>query len=448
MPLPSAISTAVDVLEKAGYDCWLVGGCVRDAVMGIEPHDYDITTSSTPEETIRAFSGYRIIETGIKHGTVTVIIDGEQIEITTFRVDGDYLDNRRPSSVSFTRSIEDDLRRRDFTINAMAYNPEKGLLDLFGGCEDIEKAVIACVGNAEERFQEDGLRILRALRFASRLGFSMEENTDRAVRRLSHLLCGISVERVFSELCGIICGAFAGRTVLEYADVISVFIPELREIIGFEQKSRYHCFDALEHTCRAIDASPQDRLVRLALLLHDIGKPQARVAGADGYDHYYGHQDISAQMADDILLRLKSDGRTRRIVTKIIKMHDRTIVPDEKRAKRLLRELPVEEVRILLEVKAADRLAHASGYNDPSEIYEMGRIVESIALKDECISVSALAIGGREIMELGVKPGPVVGTILERLLDEVINGKTANEKELLIEQAKIIIAKLTDGAVE
>ncbi len=445
MYIPAPIAFAIERLDRAGYEGWLVGGCVRDAVMGIAPHDYDITTSASPEETMAVFSDLRTIETGLKHGTVTVIIDGEQVEITTFRVEGEYLDNRHPSSVSFTRSVEEDLKRRDFTVNAMAYHPEKGLLDLFGGCDDIRGKVIACVGSAEERFNEDGLRILRALRFASRLGFSLDDDTDLAVRRLSGLLRGISAERIYSELCGILMGDNAGGIILRYAETLATVIPELKEIIGFAQNSRYHCYDVLEHTCRAIDAAPKERLVRLALLLHDIGKPRARSTGKDGFDHYICHEKHSAEMADDILVRLRADGHTRRTVVKLIAGHSLNIIPDERHAKRLLREYSFEEARLLLEVKKADRIAHAPGYDDPEDICAMLEIVDRLETGGACFSLDSLAVGGRDMISLGMKPGKAVGEVLNRLLDMVINGEVPNDREPLMKRAEKMIARITNG---
>lgn len=445
MELPQGIATVLDILEKAGHEGWLVGGCVRDAVMGVVPHDYDITSSSVPDEILSIFEGYRVVETGLKHGTVTVLIEGEAVEITTFRMDGDYLDNRHPSEVRFTRNIEEDLGRRDFTVNAMAYHPRKGLLDLFGGCDDIRCGVIRCVGDAGQRFREDGLRIMRALRFASRLGFELERETDRAVRELSGLLGGISAERLYSELCGILMGRNAGEIILRYAQVIAVFIPELKEIAGFAQNSKYHCWDVLEHTCRAIDGAPLDRTVRLALLLHDLGKPKACFRGNDGYDHYAGHEEISADMADEILVRLRADGLTRRTVVKLISMHDCTVIPDERHAKRLLRKLSYDEARLLMDLKIGDRSAHAPEFSDNSDILCMRQLIDELEERGECLSLSALAIGGRELIALGMKPGKAIGDVLDRLLETVVNGEVENEREALTELARRIIQNTPDG---
>lgn len=442
MELPDSIKKALDIIDSAGYECWLVGGCVRDAVMGIKPHDYDITVSSTPEETMAVFDGCRIIETGLKHGTVTVLIDGEPIEITTYRVEGEYLDNRHPSEVSFTRCIEDDLKRRDFTINAIAYHPDRGLLDLFGGVRDIENKTIRCVGNSVERFEEDGLRILRALRFASRLGFSLDDETEQAIFLRAGLLSSISAERIYSELCGILCGSQAGSIIQEYAAVFSVFIPEMREIIDFPQNSKYHCFDVLGHTCKAIDSSVPDILVRLSLLLHDIGKPRACFRGSDGYDHFFGHEEISAEMADTILKRLRADGHTRRTVVKLIGMHDRAVVPNRRNARRFLRELSYEEAMLLMEIKLGDMLAHAEGFRDTAGIMEMKSLITDIHAQSGCFSLSSLAVKGDDLISLGMEPGKNIGIILNRLLDMVINEEIENESDALLKKAVSIAEEI------
>lgn len=444
MELPAYTLTALDRLDAAGHKGWLVGGCVRDAVMGVQPHDYDITTSSTPEETIDAFEGFHVIETGLKHGTVTVMIDHQPVEITTFRVESEYLDNRHPSGVSFTRRIEDDLLRRDFTMNAMAYRPDEGLLDLYGGRQDIADGVIRCVGDAAARFDEDGLRILRALRFASRLGFRLEESTHAAVLSRAHLLKGISAERIYSELCGILLGDNAGAIIKAYAEVLAVVIPELGEIIGFEQHSKYHCWDVLEHTCRAVDNSCPDLSVRLALLLHDIAKPRTCFRGEDGYDHYHGHPELSAQMADAVLRRLKTDTRTRERVVRLIDMHDCTVVPDVRRAKRLLRQMSCEDALLLMEVKNGDRLAHAEPYRDISEICAMKQLIVEIDRQSPCLTVADMALGGADLIAMGMKPGRAMGQLLNELLEMVINDCIPNEKDALASQARLMMEEYTE----
>jgi len=436
MKLPVYVLEALERLDKAGHKGWLVGGCVRDAVMGVEPHDYDIATSALPEETVEAFKDCHVIGTGLKHGTVTAVLSGQPIEITTFRVESEYLDNRHPSSVSFTRRIEDDLCRRDFTINAMAYRPDDGLLDLFGGRKDIENGVIACVGEPAERFGEDGLRIMRALRFASRLGFKLEEKTKTAVLSCADLLRGISAERLFSELCGLIVGRNAWRIVMDYADVLARFIPEIKPLIGFDQNNRYHCYDLLEHTCRAMENSPDDLIVRLALLLHDIGKPVVCFTGEDGYCHYHGHEPEGARMANDILLRLRAPNRIRESVVRLIELHDSAVIADSRHARRLLSRLSFEDANRLLDVKTGDRYAHAEGHRDVSVINSMREIISKINEQEQCFSLNSMAIGGRELIAMGMKPGRAVGRVLESLLEMVISEEIPNEKDALLEAAR------------
>ena len=329
MILPENISCALDMLESAGHEAWVVGGCVRDSLMGIIPHDYDITTSALPAETEQVFAGYRLIETGLKHGTVTVLADGSPIEITTYRVDGEYRDSRRPERVTFTRNIRDDVSRRDFTMNGIAYNPKQGYFDEFGGAEDIKAGVIRCIGKPEKRFREDALRILRGLRFSASLGFEIEENTARAMHDTRELLNKISAERVFSELCGLLTGRNSHRNIFrvltEFRDIAAVIIPEFRECSGFVQHSRFHCFDVYEHCVMSaqkaaeISADSECRLpLTLAMLLHDIGKPQRFTLGEDGEGHFYGHAAVSADIAEDILRRLKCSNALRERVCGIV----------------------------------------------------------------------------------------------------------------------------------
>ena len=322
MVLPENISRALDMLESAGHEAWVVGGCVRDSLMGIIPHDYDITTSALPTETEQVYAGYRLIETGLKHGTGTVLADGSPIEITTYRVDGEYRDSRRPERVTFTRNIRDDVSRRDFTMNGIAYNPKQGYFDEFGGAEDIKAGVIRCIGKPERRFREDALRILRGLRFSASLGFEIEENTARAMHDTRELLNKISAERGFSELCGLLTGRNSHRNIFrvltEFRDIAAVIIPEFRECTGFVQHSRFHCFDVYEHCVMSaqkaaeISAGSECRLtLTLAMLLHDIGKPQRFTLGEDGEGHFYGHAAVSANIAEDILRRLKCSNALR-----------------------------------------------------------------------------------------------------------------------------------------
>lgn len=451
MVLPENISRALDMLESAGHEAWVVGGCVRDSLMGIIPHDYDITTSALPAETEQVFAGYRLIETGLKHGTVTVLADGSPIEITTYRVDGEYRDSRRPERVTFTRNIRDDVSRRDFTMNGIAYNPKQGYFDEFGGAEDIKAGVIRCIGKPEKRFREDALRILRGLRFSASLGFGIEENTARAMHDTRELLNKISAERVFSELCGLLTGRNSHRNIFrvltEFRDIAAVIIPEFRECTGFVQHSRFHCFDVYEHCVMSaqkaaeISAGSECRLpLTLAMLLHDIGKPQRFTLGEDGEGHFYGHAAVSADIAEDILRRLKCSNALRERVCAIVRYHDVPLSDTDKSVRRLLRKYGLETVRDIC-------LAHIC--DDSAKTPECaGRCGEWCAVLSRaealapscCLTLKDLAVDGKALSGL-MEPSPEMGKTLKFLLDEVINGNFPNEREFLLKEAAKYIAK-------
>lgn len=451
MVLPENISRALDMLESAGHEAWVVGGCVRDSLMGIIPHDYDITTSALPTETEQVFAGYRLIETGLKHGTVTVLADGSPIEITTYRVDGEYRDSRRPERVTFTRNIRDDVSRRDFTMNGIAYNPKQGYFDEFGGAEDIKAGVIRCIGKPEKRFREDALRILRGLRFSASLGFEIEENTARAMHDTRELLNKISAERVFSELCGLLTGRNSHRNIFrvltEFRDIAAVIIPEFRECTGFVQHSRFHRFDVYEHCVMSaqkaaeISADSECRLpLTLAMLLHDIGKPQRFTLGEDGEGHFYGHAAVSADIAEDILRRLKCSNALRERVCTIVRYHDVPLSDTDKSVRRLLRKYGLETVRDIC-------LAHIC--DDSAKTPECaGRCGEWCAVLSRaealapscCLTLKDLAVDGKALSGL-MEPSPEMGKTLKFLLDEVINGNFPNEREFLLKEAAKYIAK-------
>lgn len=450
MVLPENISRALDMLESAGHEAWVVGGCVRDSLMGIIPHDYDITTSALPTETEQVFAGYRLIETGLKHGTVTVLADGSPIEITTYRVDGEYRDSRRPERVTFTRNIRDDVSRRDFTMNGIAYNPKQGYFDEFGGAEDIKAGVIRCIGKPEKRFREDALRILRGLRFSASLGFEIEENTARAMHDTRELLNKISAERVFSELCGLLTGRNSHRNIFrvltEFRDIAAVIIPEFRECTGFVQHSRFHRFDVYEHCVMSaqkaaeISADSECRLpLTLAMLLHDIGKPQRFTLGEDGEGHFYGHAAVSADIAEDILRRLKCSNALRERVCTIVRYHDVPLSDTDKSVRRLLRKYGLETVRDIC-------LAHIC--DDSAKTPECaGRCGEWCAVLSRaealapscCLTLKDLAVDGKALSGL-MEPSPEMGKTLKFLLDEVINGNFPNEREFLLKEAAKYIA--------
>lgn len=440
--LPMPVSRALSVLEVCGYEAYIVGGCVRDSLLGRTPNDWDITTNATPDEMKACFADFRVIETGIRHGTLTVIMDGIQLEITTYRNDGEYLDNRHPVQVTFSKKVEDDLARRDFTVNAMAYHPQKGLVDLFGGREDLQAGVIRCVGDAKTRFEEDGLRILRAIRFASVLNFEIAEDTANAIHTCRGLLSGIAAERVREEFCKLICGSGAVRILREYIDVIAVFLPELERCVGFEQNTKYHCYDVFEHTLQAVALCDSDDLItRLGVLLHDIGKPSCYTEDEQG-GHFKGHAPVGVEITREILSRLRFDNETVRRMELLVEWHDIPLSAEKKRVKRLMQKISDADILRLLEIKRCDRLAHAPDYRElPPELELIPAVMDEIRAEDACLSLRTLAVGGDDLMALGIPKGKAVGQMLQILLDEVIEERLPNEKDALIGFAEEHIKK-------
>lgn len=442
MEMPRAVATAIARLTAAGFDAYAVGGCVRDSLLGRVPNDWDITTSARPEETAAVFADCRTVETGIKHGTLTVIMDGMPLEITTFRNDGEYADNRHPVKVTFSTCVEDDLSRRDFTVNAMAYHEGRGLVDLFGGREDLSRRVIACVGDPTTRFGEDGLRILRAIRFAAVLDFEIAPDTARAVHECRHLLKNIAAERIREEFCKLICGVGAVRILREYHDVIAEFIPELKACVGFEQNSKYHQYDVFEHSLRALEQCKTDDLItRLSILLHDIGKPLTYTEDERG-GHFSGHAARGVKLTEKIMRRLRFDNETLETVTRFVERHDIPIEAEEKAVKRLMRHMSEENILRLMEIKRCDRLAHAPEHSTPSPALEqIPIIVRRLLEADACLSLKTLRIKGDDLLSLGVPAGKELGKLLSELLDAVIDGELENDREVLIKAAKMRIGK-------
>ncbi len=439
MQIPSQIEEILGKLETAGYEAYIVGGCVRDEIMGKTARDYDITTSAEPGETERVFSDCRFIETGLKHGTVVVLYKGLSVEITTYRIDGDYPDGRHPEKVSFSRNLKDDLARRDFTMNAIAYSPKRGLADVFGGEEDIKARVIRCVGDPEKRFSEDALRILRALRFSAVLGFDIEESTKKAIFGKKETLQRVSKERTFSELKQLLCGVNVKSVLLEYREILAEIVPELKTMFDFEQGSKYHDSTLFVHTARAVEAAPQREEMRLAMLLHDIGKPVCRSTDENGECHYYGHAEKSVQIADKILRDLKCDNLLRTRVCEIIKYHDMPLDNSEKTIKRRLAKYGGELFRDIMEAHIADDSAKAPFTLPRTQTArEAIRIAEIISKDEPCLSLRSLAINGNDLKQL-MKPSALMGEILEKLLDEVVDGVLENEKSALLERAKQLI---------
>lgn len=440
--LPTPVARALSVLEACGYEGYAVGGCVRDSLIDRTPNDWDITTNATPEQMKACFRNFRVIETGIRHGTLTVIIDGTQLEITTYRNDGEYLDNRHPVQVTFSEKIEDDLSRRDFTVNAMAYHPQKGLVDLFGGRKDLEARIIRCVGDAQTRFEEDGLRILRAIRFASVLNFEIDEDTAKAIHNCRNLLAGIAAERIREEFCKLICGRGAVRILRDYIDVVSVFLPELDRCVGFEQNTKYHCYDVFEHTLHALELyRGNDLITALGILLHDIGKPLCYTEDEQG-GHFKGHAPVGVEITREVLGRLRFDNETIRRMELLIEWHDIPLSAEKKRVKRLMQKLTDADILRLLEIKRCDRLAHAVDYQElPPELAVIPSVMEEIRAEDACLSLRTLAISGNDLMALGIPRGKQIGEMLQSLLDDVIEERLPNEKNALLHAAKARIKK-------
>lgn len=437
--IPSGANEIIHSLQNNGYEAFLCGGAVRDSILNRPIHDYDITTSATPDEMMKVFKDKRIIETGLQHGTITILIDGEAYECTTYRIDGNYSDSRRPDSVTFTQSLEEDLKRRDFTINAMAYNDEVGLVDPFNGMEDIEHYKIRCVGRAEDRFSEDALRILRAIRFASQLGFVLEPDTDWNISKMYKNLENISIERINSEFCKIaVSSDFCVQMVL-YHEVFSLFIPEIKSMIKFPQNNPYHVYDVWNHTVHAIEYCESDDLVtRLAVFFHDIGKPHCYQDGEDGIRHFKGHGRVSADMTDEIMKRLRFDNDTREKVVELVYYHDATFEVGKKYVKRWLNKIGEEQFRRLLNVRKADIKAQADIDQETrlQKIDNIGYILEEVLQDDECFSLKDLAVNGKDLIAIGYKSGKEIGEILNNLLDLVISGEYINEKEKLLEVAE------------
>lgn len=434
--LPKEIESIIDRLEQSGFEAYAVGGCVRDIIMGRTPKDYDVATSALPEQVKECFGDLKVIETGIKHGTVTVVSGGGNVEVTTFRTDGEYSDHRRPDSVSFSSRIEDDLARRDFTINAMAYNPKKGLVDLYGGQEDMFLKRLACVGEPRERFGEDALRIMRALRFASELGFNIESKTAGAIHEMKELLDKISAERISRELVLLLCGVNTFKVLTEFSDVLAVIIPEIKPCIGFAQRNKYHAYDVWTHIAAAVGNSKPQPDVRLALMLHDISKPLCFKSDDEGNGHFYGHEKLSAEMSETILRRLRFPSDTVSRVTRLVRYHYASPVDDERVVKKLLSALGEEDFFLLTEVMKGDNLAKKDFCIERVHVVEaMEKTAERLIAEKQCFKLSDLAVNGNDVAELGYN-GREIGAALEKLLNGVIDGKLVNERNALLEYAR------------
>ena len=435
--IPRYVSTVIERLLKYEYDAYIVGGCVRDSLMDVEPHDYDVCTNCTPDRMVEIFSDFHTIETGLKHGTLTVMSEHLPVEVTTYRSDGEYTDHRRPDTVKFETDLREDLRRRDFTINAMCYNNSDGIVDLFDGQKDLKMRVIRCVGNAEDRFEEDALRILRALRFASVLDFEIEEYTAAAMRKKAHLLSAISAERIFSELKKLICGKAARRILMDHSDLISVIIPEIAPCIGCAQNNIHHCFDVYEHICHSVENIEPNEDLRLAMLFHDIGKPQKKTTDDNGQDHFKLHQLASADLAEQILCRLKCSNKTLNTVKALVAEHDNRIPPKRRTVKRFIAKYDYDFFTDWLKVRRADTLAQSDHLRAEklAELDELATLGEQIKADMCCLKVTDLAINGHDVMSLGYK-GAEIKAVLNFALDAVIDEIAENEHDALIAYIK------------
>ena len=436
--IPADANELIHTLQNNGHSAYIVGGCVRDSILGRIPHDYDICTSATPSEMLEIFKDKKIIETGLQHGTVTVVVNGEPYEITTYRIDGIYSDNRRPDTVTFTDKLVEDLRRRDFTINAMAYNDKEGLIDPFNGMEDIKYKKISCVGCAEDRFGEDALRILRAIRFAAQLEFTIMPGTDREIHKQYKNLKNISIERINSEFCKIASSDDFCVELLLYKDVFSLFISELKDMFDFPQNNPWHIWDVFGHTIHAVEYCDSDDLVvRLAVFFHDFGKPHSYQDGEDGIRHFKGHGKVSADMTDSIMKRLRFDNETRNNVVELVYYHDATFEVGKKYVKRWLNKIGEKQFRRLLQVKKADNKAQNLELSSDriEELEEIELLIDKVLQEDECFSLKDLAVNGKDLMGVGYKAGKELGNTLNKLLQLVIDGDCPNEKEKLLQEA-------------
>ncbi len=435
MEIPENVQAVLKTLEAAGHEAWCVGGCVRDALMGRSPEDWDVTSSARPEETLALF-GHRGLPTGLKHGTVTVKTEEGPVEVTTYRIDGTYRDHRRPETVAFSRSLDEDLARRDFTVNAMARNLRGELRDPFGGREDLRRGILRCVGEPDRRFQEDALRILRGLRFAATLGLGIEPGTAAAVRRNRDGLRNIAAERIQAEFFKLLPGKDAAEVLRGCPEAFGVFWPELLAMVGFCQRNRHHCFDVWEHTLHALAAAPGDLVLRCTMLLHDVGKPDSFTLDEQGVGHFYGHPAVSCDLADKMLRRLKCAAEFRETVVRLVEWHDRDIPRTDKSIRRALRILGEEDLRRLILVKRADNLGQAPAYWDrQKELDKAEEILDKLLAEDACFSLKQLALKGGDLLALGLS-GPAVGKALEELLEKVIDGVLPNDREALLEHVR------------
>lgn len=438
MHIPFEIAFVLDRLTEKGHQAYLVGGAVRDRIMQRPNSDYDITSSASPDEVKAAFPEYTVLETGIRHGTVTVLMGDYPVEITAFRSESGYSDGRHPDKVTFVKSLKEDLGRRDFTVNAIAYNKKTGYHDPYGGIADINSRLIRCVGDPEERFNEDHLRILRAARFASTLGFAVEKETAIAMHKGCESVATVAKERIFSELCKLLCGENVKSVLTEFSDLIFTIIPELKWEYGFDQNNPNHCFTLYEHTVNTVSYVEPKLHLRLAMLLHDIAKPMCETRDEYGISHYKGHPEAGVTVAQTVLKRLKAPTALINTVCTLIRYHDiRYKATDRVAVKRLIGKVGIKTVRDILKLRKADTLSQSPRYYYRLDgLNKLSELVNELEGMDAAFTVRDLALSGRDIIALGVREGPQVGKILNETLEDVISDKVENEKFILISHIK------------
>ena len=441
LKLPAPVSDLLGRLTRAGFSAYVVGGCVRDSLLGLDPHDWDICTSALPDQMQAVFHDQRTVETGLKHGTLTVVMDHVPYEVTTYRVDGDYSDHRHPDSVVFVDDLTKDLARRDFTVNAMAWSPDAGLQDPFDGQRDLSAKLIRCVGGPEQRFEEDALRVLRALRFASVYDFTIEPDTAAALRKKAPDLKHVAGERIREELLKLLCGKAAGRILREYPEVLAEIIPEIRPMIGYDQENHHHSYDLWEHTVRGIEGVPADPVLRLTMLLHDTGKPAVRTTDEKGEGHYYGHPRVSEEIARRTAEALRLDNAFRERLCILVRHHDtplRTqsgaINTDRSFLLRRLNKYGEENLRALFLIHCADRTAtgYSSAEREQTRLRDRTEALNALLAEQPCFSLKNLAVNGRDLIALGLK-GKAVGETLQSLLEAVMDGLVPNERSALLD---------------
>lgn len=438
MILPKYVLTCVDALENAGFCAYAVGGCVRDSLLGLTPHDYDLCTDATPEQMKAVFSDYRLVLAGEKHGTVAVVMDDQLVEITTFRTEGQYSDNRHPDWVAFVSDIESDLARRDFTVNAMAYSPYRGFADPFGGRQDLQTHCLRAVGDPVQRFTEDALRILRGVRFSVRYQLAPEADTLAAMFSQASLMEQLARERVFDELCKLL-PLVSAEDICRFSPVLFQVIPELAPMENFDQRSPYHEYDLLHHTAHVVQAVPPELPLRWAALLHDIGKPGTFFLDAAGRGHFPGHAKLGAQIANDILLRLKAPTALRQQVVMLIEHHMTPFEPDRKLLRRRLGKFGTDACFRLLALQRADFCSKGTG-EQTDHFTQIDALLRQLLQEEACLRIKDLAINGQDLLKLGFTAGPAIGRCLDALLAMVQEERITNTPQQLLDAAKAFLS--------